>query len=468
VPHLDPPEVPCPESLSTYAVPAWFRDAKLGIFIHWGVYSVPAWGNEWYPRKMYRRDDPEDGPFYEHHLATWGHPGTFGYKDFIPQFRGERWDPEAWLDLFVAAGARYVVPVAEHHDGFPMYASPFTHWNAAEMGPRRDVCGELERVTRAHGLKFGVSSHRAFNWRYYTFDDAYDTADSASAGLYGRRHPADAPADAPFLSDWFARTLHLMDRFHPDVLWFDFCWQFDEFRPYWPQMLAEYYNRAQDWGGEGVLQYKDKLPDGMAVLDVERGKLPGIRAGVWQTDTSVSERSWGYIEDDTFKSATTLIHDLVDIVSKNGSLLLNVGPRPDGTIPEEAADRLRSLGAWLAINGEAIYGTRPWRVYGEGPTPVGGGHFSETTNAPLTPLDIRYTVGHSAGDETLYAIVPGEPGPTVTLTALANDPRPAVVSVALLGSDATVPWCWTDAGLEITVPEQRPNKEAIAFRIAQG
>jgi alpha-L-fucosidase len=464
---------PAWESLSAYTVPEWFRDAKLGIFIHWGVYSVPAWGNEWYPRKMYRRDDPEDGAFYRHHQATWGHPAAFGYKNFIPLFTGARWDPDAWLDLFVAAGARYVVPVGEHHDGFPMYATPFTPWNAAEMGPRRDVCAELMRATRERGLKFGVSSHRAFNWRYYTFEDPegmpYDTADPANAGLYGRRHAADALADAHFLSDWFARTLHMMDRFEPDVLWFDFGWQSDEFERWRPQMVSEYYNRAAGWGKEVVLQYKDKLPDGVAVLDVERGKLPGIREGVWQTDTSVSERSWGYIENDTFKSTTTLIHDLVDIVSKNGNLLLNVGPRADGTIPDEAESRLRALGAWLAINGEAIYGTRPWRVYGEGPTPVGGGHFSERKNAPLTPLDIRYT----ARGNLLYAIVPGVPGPTVTLTALADQDerrprRPDPVQVSLLGSDAPVPWRWTAAGLEITVPDQRPSEEAIAFRIAMG
>ncbi|NLX43527.1 MAG: alpha-L-fucosidase, partial [Chloroflexi bacterium] len=358
---------------------------------------------------------------------------------------------------------RYIVPVAEHHDGFPMYASPFTHWNAAEMGPRRDVCRELMDLTRQRGLKFGVSSHRAFNWHYYGSDDTWDTVDPANVGLYGRRHAPEAPADQAFMEDWFARTLHLMDTFQPDVLWFDFGWHSPEYAPWRPQVLAAYYNRARQWGREVVLQYKDALPDGVAVLDVERGKLPGIRPDYWQTDTSVSVRSWGYIEDDVFRSSASLIHDLVDIVSKNGNLLLNVGPRPDGTIPAEAEQVLRDIGAWLDLNGEAIYGTRPWRVYGEGPTPVGGGHFSEQTNAPLTPLDIRYTTRLEDGRPLLYAIVPGEPGSTVTLTALAGDPAPE--RVTLLGSDAALRWERRPEGLVLRLPERRPSPHALALRL---
>lgn len=455
-------------SLATYPIPDWFRDAKLGIFVHWGVYSVPAWGNEWYPRNMYREADPEQVAFFRHHCERWGHPGTFGYKDFIPLFGGERWVPEAWVDLFAAAGARYIVPVGEHHDGFPMYASPFTRWNAAEMGPRRDVCLELMRATRARGLRFGVSSHRAYNWRYYTFDPSYDTVDPAFSGLYGRAHPPEAPADGHFLSDWFARTLHLMDHLEPDLLWFDFGWHAEEFASWRPQVVAEYYNRARTWGREVVLQYKGGIPEGVAVLDVERGGLAGLRSAPWQTDTSVSARSWGYLEDDTFKTAATLIQDLADIVSKNGNLLLNVGPRPDGTIPEGAEARLRALGAWLATNGEAIYGTRPWRTYGEGPTAVGGGAFSEGTRAPLTPRDIRYTC--RPGEGLLYAIVPGQPETRVLLTALADPahPCPPVDRIRLLGSDAAIPFRWTEAGLELTVPAQRRHGEALAFALAGG
>lgn len=340
-------------SLRNYEIPAWFKDAKLGLFIHWGAYAVPAWDNEWYPRFMYRDETARKGAnYFRHHCRAWGHPGQFGYKDFIPRFQAERWDPEAWLDLFEAAGARYVVPVGEHHDGFPMYASRYTPWNAAVMGPRRDVVGELCAATRRRGLKFGVSSHRAFNWRYYTYRDDFDTADPAYAELYAPRHAEDEPAPRAWIEDWYARTQEMIDRFEPDVLWFDFGWQYDEFAPWRPQVCAYYYNQALQWGREVVLQYKDKLPDGVAVYDVERGKLDAIRPDYWQTDTAVSYKSWSYIENDEFKSAATLIHDLVDIVSKNGNLLLNVGPRADGVIPAEVAGLLRAVGAWLRVNGD--------------------------------------------------------------------------------------------------------------------
>lgn len=185
------------ESLKHYAVPEWFKDAKFGIFIHWGVYAVPAFGNEWYPRDMYRRGSPE----FEHHRQTWGPQGQFGYKDFIPLFKAEKWDPAAWVDLFRRAGARYVVPVAEHHDGFPMYDCSFTNWNAAQMGPCRDTVAELERAVRGAGLKFGVSSHRAFNWRYYTFAEAFDTSNPDNCKLYGVPHPEEAPTPYEFILD---------------------------------------------------------------------------------------------------------------------------------------------------------------------------------------------------------------------------------------------------------------------------
>lgn len=419
-------------SLRNYEIPAWFKDAKLGLFIHWGAYSVPAWDNEWYPRFMYRDETARKGAnYFRHHCRAWGHPGQFGYKDFIPRFRAERWDPEAWLDLFEAAGARYVVPVGEHHDGFPMYESRYTPWNAAAMGPRRDVVGELCAATRRRGLKFGVSSHRAFNWRYYTYRDDFDTADPAYAELYAPRHAEDAPAPRAWIEDWYARTQEMIDRFEPDVLWFDFGWQYDEFAPWRPQVCAYYYNQALQWGREVVLQYKDKLPDGVAVYDVERGKLDAIRPDYWQTDTAVSYKSWSYIENDEFKSAATLIHDLVDIVSKNGNLLLNVGPRADGVIPAEVAGLLRAVGAWLRVNGEAIYGTRHWERYGEGPTGVSAGHMTERDNAPFTAADLRFT----RTSDALFVILMGWPGRQVTVRSLTPDRWPAarIGAVSMLG-----------------------------------
>ncbi len=448
------------ESLSQYTIPRWFMDAKLGIFIHWGVYAVPAFSNEWYPRNMYRRGTPE----FEHHRAVWGAHRDFGYKDFIPMFKAEHWDPAAWVQLFQEAGARYIVPVAEHHDGFPMYATDLTPYNAAAMGPCRDIVADMATAVRAAGLKFGVSSHRAFNWRYYTFEDDFDTVDPRNAALYSPAHLENTPASAEFLDNWWSRTRELVDRFEPDLLWFDFGWHEEEFAPCRPRITSYYYNRALEWGREVVLNYKDKFPAGTAVWDIERGKLDAIREEYWQTDTSVSYKSWCYVEDDEFKSVTTLVHDLVDIVSKNGNLLLNVGPRPDGTIPEEVQERLRGLGAWLRVNGEAIYGTRHWATYGEGDTAVVTGHMTERQNAAFGPGDVRFTVGSDA----LYAILLGWPGAQATVRSLGSgSPLAAarIEAVSLLGAPGTLPWRQSEAGLTVDLPAAPVGEHAYTLKI---
>jgi len=449
------------ESLKRYSVPEWYKDAKFGIFIHWGVYSVPAFGNEWYPRNMYVKDSPE----FKHHQKTWGHQSEFGYKDFIPMFKGEKWDPDVWVALFKQAGAKYVVPVAEHHDGFAMYNTDFTKWNSANMGPCRDVIAELERAARREGLRFGVSTHRAFNWRYYTHSNEYDTVNPEDSGLYGLVHAEDEPASKEFLGDWFARTKELIEKFRPDLLWFDFGWHRDEFAPYRPKIAAYYYNRAIEWGKEGVLNYKGELPEGTAVLDIERGKLDEIREHYWQTDTSVSYRSWGYIENDTFKSVTTLVQDLVDIVSKNGNLLLNVGPKADGTIPDKAKQLLLGVGEWLKVNGEAIYGTEHWLTYGEGETEVATGPMTERRGKPFGASDIRFTKkGHN-----LYAICLAWPGESVQIKSLGS--KSAITTgmiseITMLGSNEALSWSQDGNGLRIKTPRKKPCDHAYTFKIA--
>ncbi|MGB2822800.1 MAG: alpha-L-fucosidase [Phycisphaerae bacterium] len=449
------------ESLEQYAVPEWFRDAKLGIFIHWGVYAVPAFGSEWYPRKMYIEGDKA----FEHHRGTWGPQSEFGYKDFIPMFKAEKWQPGAWVELFKQAGARYVVPVAEHHDGFPMYDSRLTRWNAARMGPCRDTVAELERSCRREGLKFGVSSHRAFNWHYYTFREDFDNHDPDHHKLYGVPHPDDAPVSYEFVLDWYARVRELVETFSPDVLWFDFGWHRDEFKPWRPRVAEHYYNHALEHGYEPVLQCKAgaRFPDGTAVLDIERGKLEGISEHYWQTDTSVSYRSWGYIEDDEFKPVASLVHDLVDIVSKNGNLLLNIGPRADGTIPHEAANCLLGLGEWLELNGEAVFETRCWETHGEGPTDVPKG-FREKEQAAYTAEDIRFT---TRGD-ALYAIALGWPGRELTIRSLGSGssvPSGRIARVSMLGADDELSWSQDEGGLKVTTPAEPPCEHACVLKV---
>lgn len=461
------------DSLRQYRVPDWYPDAKFGIFLHWGVYSVPAFSNEWYPREMYLRGNM----VFEYHRQHWGAQSVFGYKDFIPMFRAERWDPDRWVDLFKRAGARYVVPVGEHHDGFPMYDCIFTRWTAAKMGPHRDVVGELGRAVRRQGLKLGVSSHRAFNWSYYTFEKDFDTSNPRYSGLYGVAHaPTPKINDKPgelrqtvppdYMQDWYARTVQIVDAYQPDLMWFDFCFEGPEWEPYRRQYAAYYYNRAAAWGRGVVINYKHQAyPEDVAVLDVERGLLDQIRPRVWQTDTSVGWKSWGYVQDEKYKSAADVVPELVDIVSKNGCLLLNVGPKPDGAIPDEAEKTLLDIGRWLEVNGEAIYSTRPWRAYGEGPNRLAAGDFGEKEGQRFTAQDIRFTT--RAG--TVYAIALAWPGDELKIKSLgAGSPlAPGKVSgVKLLGVDENLHWTQSPEALTVKTPNRKPCDIAYAFRVA--
>jgi alpha-L-fucosidase len=367
------------------------------------------------------------------------------------------------------------VPVAEHHDGFQMYDSALSRWNAAQMGPKRDIVGELADAVRDRGMVFGVSSHRAEHWWYFgdgrQFDS--DVRDPQYEDFYGparltRPHEeyfANSP-DSEFLDDWLLRTCELIEKYQPQLIWFDWWIMNLAFKPYLKKLAAYYYNAAARWGKGVAINHKyDAFPAGSAVFDIERGQVKNLRGLFWQNDTSVSKNSWGYIDGHQYKVAGDIVGDLIDVASKNGALLLNVGPRPDGTIPEEEQRMLREIGQWLAANGEAIYETRPWVKYGEGPTRVGEGAFTDTQRSQFTSADIRFTTRGS----TLYAHVMAWPEDGVvriqSLGMQSPHHLPQIGSVRLLGCDRPLQWTLGEEALRMDVKECTPVKGPFVLRI---
>ncbi|MFT4089206.1 MAG: alpha-L-fucosidase [Asticcacaulis sp.] len=448
------PVTPDWESLRAhYQVPEWFRDAKFGLFIHWGVYSVPAAQSEWYPRHMYRTPG-----VIKQHAERFGPQDQFGYKDFIPMFKAEKFNPDDWADLFVASGAKYIIPVAEHHDGFAMYDSKLTRWDAADMGPKRDLLGDLMVSVRKRGLKFGISNHRIEHWGFmYPVEGLKtDLFDPNYADFYGPPQPqktgmpsglgeiienAEAPQSAAFQEEWLLRTQEQIDKFQPDVLWFDNGINPRSLDPVKLRLAAYYYNRAEEWGKSVTLNTKKDAYLAGTVKDYERQwQAPTtIQDEIFQVDDALGDK-WGYVEGMGHLSAQAVLYRLIDNVSRGGNLLLNISPRADGTIPDDQAEVLREVGRWLGQNGEAIYGTRTW--------------------TQDTDSIVRYT----RKGNTLYAILLAWPEETLNLMALPQNIGRAR-SVTLIGSDQPVVFRQNDAGMNITLPAQKIGKHAYVLKI---
>ncbi len=502
------------DSLKQYKAPDWFRDAKFGIWAHWSAQCVPEQG-DWYARQMYIQGHPQ----YNYHVQHYGHPSKFGFMEVDNLWKAEKWDPEALIARYEKAGAKYFVSLANHHDNFDNYASTHHAWNSVKVGPKKDIVGTWAKVARNHGLRFGVTNHSAHSWHWfqtaYGYDpegpqaglryDAYTLKKEDGKGkwwegldpqeLYtgpnmvmpdgissiraaqqwhdqnDRKWTEEPPAQNPkFVETWFLRCQELVDKYDPDLLYFD-----NTELPLGQAGLdiaAHYYNRNIGRRGklEAVLNSKGLKPDhvGTMVLDIERGRADHILPDPWQTDTCIGE--WHYrrslFEQHRYKTTGTVIQTLADIVSKNGNLLLSIPLRGDGSIDEDESQFLAGLESWMPANGEAIFGTRPFTVYGEGaPDVQGSGNFNEGRVRAYTPKDIRFTTRGGV----LYAIVlawPDDAKVTIETLAQGRSEYPKQVGrVELLGASGPLPFERHAGGLVVTLPAAKPNEFAYALKI---
>ena len=457
------PSKPNWESLKSHHDPEWFRDAKFGIYTHWGPISVvtekaPTF-MEWYGHQCYLTNDPA----FAYHRQKFGDQKTVGYKDVIPHFKAEKFNADEWAALFARAGAKFAGPVAIHHDNYANWDSALTRWNSQAIGPHRDLTGELEKAIRQHGMKFITTFHHGFAWRYYEPAYQFDAADSQWADLYGEPHgPNDGP-NQRFLDTWLGLVDEVLVKYHPDLIWFDF--ELGSVIPpaYQQRMFACTYDWASQNGREiGVAHKHPEIHQYTGILDIERGREDHLTSYPWLTDTSVGP--WFHHNIATFKTVPQLVGELVDIVSKNGCMLLNVGPKADGTIPDKAKALLLGIGDWLHINGEAIYGTRPWLVFGEGPKQTKGGSFGEDNDqSGYTAEDLRFT--RSKDGRTLYVLALGWPEHEFTVNSMKVDAVGSDARVELLGYGKVEFSVNSNKQLVIKPPVQRTGEHAFAFRL---
>jgi alpha-L-fucosidase len=479
------PFAPTRASLHGYRIPDWFRDAKFGIWAHWGPQSAIECG-DWYARNMYIQGSDQ----YDYHVETYGHPSKIGYKDLVGQWKAERWDADHLIDLYKKAGAKYFVSMGVHHDNFDLWNSKHTRWNAAQMGPKKDIVGIWREAARKAGLRFGVSEHLWISYKWWSVAHqsdktgslagvAYDGADPKFADLY---HDADSARFGDKL-DWnddgipeawkqhyLDRISDLIDQHQPDLLYTDGHLPFED---YGLKLVSHLYNvSAQAHGGAVEAVYFSKEASDCAVgtcaLDHERGVADAISPEPWQTDTCIGQ--WHYKRGQKYKTAKKVIDLLADIVSKNGNLLLNMPLPNSGELDWEELEVLDGITKWMAVNSEGIYATRPWKIYGEGPSTtveIKAGNFNEDKRKDFTAEDVRFTTKGS----TLYAFVMGWPEREAAVRALgANSPQnPGKIQrVQLLGYNGTLNWKQNDDALCVQMPAEKVSEVAIALKIDLG
>jgi alpha-L-fucosidase len=504
------PFTPDWNSLTNYQTPEWFRDAKFGIWAHWGPQCQPEHG-DWYARSMYQEGSGD----YQSHLREYGHPSTNGFKDVIHVWQAEHFDPDHLLKFYKANGAKYFMALANHHDNFDLFNSQYQPWNSVALGPRQDLIGGWARAARKNGLRFAVSVHCSHAWSWYEVAQGADTkgplagvpydgkltkADGQGRWwdgldpqeLYAQNHkpgtqlnwewnPAagSSTPDAAYLEKFFKRTQQLWDDYHPDQIYFD-----DTVLPFHGvtdeiglKLAAHFYNSSIQRHGdnEAVMNGKwlDETQRRALVYDIERGKAAGIMPQPWQTDTCIG--SWHYdqaiFQHHGYKSAASVVRMLADIVSKNGNLMLSVPLQRDGQPDSDEIKIVSAIGAWLKVNGEAIYATRPWLIYGEGPSTQSSekGSFDgqrDIQKKPFTAEDIRFT--QSKDGKTVYAIVLGIPADgQVTVKALAAGSLfwPGEIKKVRLAGGGKLKFTRDATGLHVTLPKDYAGTIALALKI---
>ena len=461
------------ESLQQHETPDWFLDAKFGIYCHWGPYSVPAHKTEWYSHHMYT----EGSAIRKYHEETYGPLSEFGYKDFIPMFTAEKFDADEWAELFKKAGAQFAGPVTEHADGFAMWDSEITKFNAGAMGPKRDIVGEMAEAIRKQDMKFIATFHHQWNFGWYsTWDENTDASNPEYEELYGPKLPGPEAFEWPdasevkffpeekFVNFWYDKIIEVINKYDPDLIYFDNKLNIipEQKRK---DFLSYYYNYAAKKNQDVVCTYKfTEMAKGAAVLDLERSRMAEKKDFPWLTDDSIDWGSWCHVSEPDYKSTNRLIDYLVDVVSKNGGVLLNITPTAAGEIPQPVQDRLIEMGQWLNTNGEAIYGTRPWTVYGEGPAKVTEGHLSERKNKDNTEEDVRFT----QKDGALYALLLDVPSKDVEIRALGEKAallKQEIKNIEIIGSNEKVSWETNDDFLKINKPTEKTCEHCVVFKL---
>jgi alpha-L-fucosidase len=469
------------ESLAAYEPPEWYRDAKFGIWAHWGPQSAIEDG-DWYARNMFMQGSPQ----YEYHVKTYGHPSKFGYKDTIPAWKAEKFDPEYLMGLYKKAGAKYFFSMGVHHDNFDMWNSKHTRWNAANMGPKKDIVGMWKKAATNHGLKFGVSEHLWITYKWFSTSHGADKTGPMAGKPYDGTNPKFSDLytsdqhvywKLPWNEDgipeawrqhWYARISDLVNSYEPDILYTDGALPFEE---YGMSVVANLYNlSAKKHGGKTQAVYNSKrredCANGTCVLDVERGVVDKIWPTAWQTDTCIGD--WHYKRGIQYKSPKTVVDMLVDIVSRNGNLLLNFPLPASGMLDPDEMSVLSNITKWMAVNSEGIYSTRPWKIYGDGPSTKvvkdPKSSFNEKGRKALTAEDVRFTTKGN----TLYAFVMGWPEKQAVIPALGTNASPQfgkIAHVALLGHNANLKWTQAADGLKIELPQQAPSDYGVTFKI---